>query len=217
SAGVRRPPTEHWQDSIPSNKAIAIRLRAIGHKLGKDYSAAVTAYHEALKIQRSISPESDGVAITLNSLADAEQLNKDYPAAERDYREALRIAKINKDDEGIAIYTGNLAALALDREQWAEAESLAREALPLSEKVGRLELIADDCHRLAQAILKQNPARVGATRPVQESALSDREGSPLQEALSLSRRAVEIYTRLRHPDLQSVQETLAEIEEKLKK
>jgi hypothetical protein len=51
---------------------------------------------------------------------------------------------------------------------------------------------------------------------VQESALSDREGSPLQEALSLSRRAVEIYTRLRHPDLQSAQETLAEIELKLK-
>ncbi len=28
--------------------------------------------------------------------------------------------------------TGNLADLALDREQWAEAEQLAREALPLS-------------------------------------------------------------------------------------
>jgi hypothetical protein len=34
----------------------------------------------------------------------------------------------------------------------------------------------------------------------------------LDEALSLSRRAVEIYTRLRHPSLQSAQETLAEIE-----
>ena len=94
--------------------------------------------------------------LTLNDLAGAEQLNKDYPAAERDYREALRIAKIIKDDEGIAIYTGNLAELALDREQWAEAESLAREALALAEKVGRQELIASDCHRLAKALLKQN-------------------------------------------------------------
>ena len=90
--------------------------------------------------------------------------NKDYPAAERDYREALRIAKINKNNEHIAIYTGNLAVLALDREQWAEAESLAREALALAEKVGRQELIAGDCHRLAKALLKQNT--VGARHVV---------------------------------------------------
>ncbi|WP_345297043.1 hypothetical protein [Candidatus Villigracilis affinis] len=53
-------------------------------------------------------------------------------------------------------------------------------------------MIASDCHRLAKALLKQN--------------------HNLDEALSMSRRAVEIYTRLRHPDLQSAQETLAEIE-----
>jgi hypothetical protein len=34
----------------------------------------------------------------------------------------------------------------------------------------------------------------------------------LDEALSLSRRAIEIYTRLKSPDLQPAQETLAEIE-----
>jgi len=34
----------------------------------------------------------------------------------------------------------------------------------------------------------------------------------LQEVLTLSRRAVEIYTRLRHPNLQWAQEMLAEIE-----
>jgi tetratricopeptide (TPR) repeat protein len=201
---------EHWQDSTPSNKAAAICLRGIGYELNKDYPAAIAAYREMLDIFRSISPESDEVAIALSNLADSEKANKDYPAAERDYREALRIAKIIKDDEGTAIYTGNLAALALDREQWTEAESLAREALPLDEKVGRQELIAGDCHRLAKALLKQNP--VGVTRPVQESTLSDREGSPLQEALSLSRRAVEIFTHLRHPNLQSAQETLSKIE-----
>jgi tetratricopeptide (TPR) repeat protein len=184
---------EHWQDSTPRDKAFAIRLRGLGHKLNKDYPAAIAAYREALDIYRSISPESDDVALALNSLASAEKANQDYPTAERDYREALRIAKIIKDNEGIANYTGNLAGLALDREQWAEAESLAREALALSEKVGRQELIAADCHRLAKALLKQ-----------------DRN---LEEALSMSRRAVEIFTRLRQQDnLQSAQETLAEIE-----
>ncbi len=209
--------TEHWQDSTSRNKATAIQLRGLGHYVEGDYFSAITAFREVVELDRSISPESEDVATDLNYLAGAERANKDYPAAEQDNLEALRIAKIIKNDELIATYTGNLAALALDREQWAEAESLAREALALDEKVGRQELIAGDCHRIAKALLKQNPAGVGATRPVQESALSDREGSPLHEALSLSRRAVEIYTRLRHPDLQSAQETLAEIEEALKK
>jgi tetratricopeptide (TPR) repeat protein len=128
----------------------------------------------------------------LNDLAGVECESKDYAAAERDYREALRIAKKVNYQEGVATYTGNLAALALDREQWAEAESLAREALALAEKVGRQELIASDCHRIAKALLRQNKA--------------------LPEACAFARRAVEIYTRLRHPSLQSAQATLAEIE-----
>jgi len=169
-------------------------LRGTGHRLNKDYPTAIVAYREALEIHRSISPESDYIATDLNTLAEAEHANKDYPAAERDYREALRIAKKNNNQEQIAVRTGNLAELALDREQWAKAESLAREALALAEKVGRQELIAGDCHSLSKALLKQN--------------------RNLDEALSLSRRAVEIYTRLRAPDkLQEAQETLAEIEE----
>jgi tetratricopeptide (TPR) repeat protein len=183
---------EHWQNSSPRNKAFAIRLRGLGHELNNDYPAAIAAYSEALDIYRAISPESYDVALVLNDLADVEKENKDYLAAERYFHEALRVAKIIKNDEGIAMYTGNLAELALDREQWAEAESLAREALALAEKVGRQELIAWDCRVLAQALLKQN--------------------TNLDEALSLSRRAVEIYTRLRHSNLQSAQENLAEIE-----
>ncbi|MBI5952961.1 MAG: tetratricopeptide repeat protein, partial [Chloroflexi bacterium] len=188
--------TKHWQGSVPRYKAIATQLRGLGYTLNEDHPAATTAYREVVEILRSISPESDDVAIALNDLASEEYLNKDYPAAERDYREALRIAKIVKYQEGVATYTGNLAELALDREQWAEAESLAREALPLSEKVGRQELIAGDCHILAEALLKQN--------------------KNLDEALSMSRRAVEIFTRLRHPELQSAQETLGEIESAMK-
>ncbi len=198
--------TEHWQESTSFNKAAAIQLRGIGHKLEKDYPAAVAAYHEALDIYRSIYPESRDVAIILTELADTEKTNKDYSAAERDFREALRIAKIIKNDEFVAGLTGSLAALALDREQWAEAESLAREALALAEKVGRQELIASDCHSLAKVLLKQSG------KSDWQSDLQEALSPVLSEAEGLSRRAVEIFTRLRSPYLQSAQETLAEIE-----
>ncbi len=42
---------EHWQNSTPRNKAIAIQLRGIGHELNKDYPAAIAAYREALEIR----------------------------------------------------------------------------------------------------------------------------------------------------------------------
>lgn len=190
---------EHWKDSTPRQKAIVVQLQGIGHVLQKDYPAAIVAHRKVLKIDRAISPESDDVAIDLNSLAEAEHSNKDYDAAESDYREALHIAKKNNNQEHVAIYTGNLAGLALDREKWTEAESLARESLMLDEKIGHKELIASNSRRIAKALLKQNRAP---------------EASPpaLKEAEELARRAVGIFTRLRYKDLQEAQELLAEIE-----
>ena len=185
---------EHWQDSTPRNKAIAIQLRGLGHKLNKDYPAAIAAYREALEIYRSISPESDDVAIALELLWQTQNTQtKTTPPPSATTAKPCALRRIIKDDEGIAIYTGNLAALALDREQWAEAESLAREALALAEKVGRQELIASDCHRLAKALLKQNHESL-------------KKPYPCPAAPSRFTRACVI------PDLQSAQETLAEIE-----
>jgi hypothetical protein len=79
------------------------------------------------------------------------------------------------------------AELALDQEDWPTAETLAREALSLAEGVGRQELIASDCRRLAKALALQ--------------------GRP-EEGLPYTRRAVDIYTRLRSPDLENAQATL---------
>ena len=68
---------------------------------------------------------------------------------------------------------------------------LAREALRLSEKVGRQELIASVSHRLAKALMRQGKK---------------------EEALPHVRRAVKIYQKLGSPYFASIQEILAECE-----
>ena len=181
----------HWHTakSGAREQAIAITLRGLGHSFKRDHSAAIAAYREALELHRSLSIESVDVAIDLNALADAEKNSGDFAASERDYREALRVARAVGDAEGVANFTGNLAALALDREDWPGAEALAREALPLSEKVGRQELIALDNRRIAHALVRQGKAA---------------------EALPHAERGVAIFTRLGSPDLTVAQSTLDE-------
>jgi tetratricopeptide (TPR) repeat protein len=183
----------HWQTAQSGARecAFAIRLRGLGYQLKADYSAAIAGYRESLDLWRSLSAESEDVAIGLNQLASAERDSGDLAAAERDYREALRIARAVGNAEVVASITGNLAELALDRKDWPEAEALAREALSLSEKLRRQELIAWDCWVLAQALVRQ--------------------GKPT-EALSYARRAVDIYTRLGSPRLEDARAILAECE-----
>jgi tetratricopeptide (TPR) repeat protein len=183
----------HWQTAQADTRerAVATRMRGIGHQLKSDYPAAIAAYREALDLFRTLSAKSVEVAIVLNALADAVQASGDFTAAEGYYRESLRVAREVEYAQGIATATGNLSALAMDREDWPVAEALAREALPLSEKLGRQELIAHNCWMLAEALVRQ--------------------GKPA-EAMPYARRAVDIYTRLASPNLEGVRKILRECE-----
>ena len=185
--------TAHWIRARAGarERAIAIRLRGIGHQLNTDYTAAISALQESLDLRRSLAAESEDVAIGLNDLANAEKDSRDFTAAEARYREALRVARAADYAEGVAYITSNLAGLALGQQDWPTAETLAREALPLAEKLGRQQLIASNNHRLALALLRQGRA---------------------VEALPHAREAVEIYTRLGPPNLAHAQATLTECE-----
>ena len=121
----------------------------------------------------------------------SEHLFGNLGAAERHQREALRIAIAVGYSEGVAISIGDLAYLALDRKDWQGAETLARKALPLSENVGRQELIAADSLRLALALVPQGKR---------------------SEALPHALRAVEIFNRLGSPELEEARATLAKCE-----
>lgn len=182
----------HWATSGAREKAYGIRLRGQGYQLQNNYPAAIAAFRNAIVVRRAFEPERGGMAVLLNSLAEAERLTGDYVAAERDYLEALRIVKNMGDRRGMASYTASLAVLMLDRRNWPAAEALAREALMLAEIVGRQELIALNCCQMAQALARQG-------RPA--------------ESLPYAQRAVEIFTKLRYRDLADAQAVLKECEE----
>ncbi len=198
----------HWQNAGARELGIAYRIRGLGYQLEQNFDAAISTFNEAIKFLNTANPESSYVALVLNDLGKVESTAGFYEKAVAHYNEALRLTRKKDNNNRLLQYTLNLIDLLLLQEKWTEAESLTRESLALAEKVGRQELIAVDCHRLAKAI-------VGAQHAVPQPVTQ--RDARLQEALALARRAIEIYTRLRHPSLQSAQEFLAEIEEELGK
>ncbi len=183
----------HWQTAQAGarERAVAIHLRGIGHSLKKDFSVAIVAFRESLELHRTLSIESEDVASSLTELAVAERLSGDFDASERDYREALRMGAALNDRANVAVNTCQLALLMFDKRDWTQAEPLAREALSLSEKVGRQDLVAWSCYVLAKSLVRQGK---------------------LDEALPHAQRTVEIFAPLHHPDLEAAQATLVECE-----
>ena len=169
-----------------------MRLKGLAYLRAKNYDAAIACCSQALRMWEPVEKdEPDIIARGLNTLADCKRLSGDLAGAERDYREALRKARAIPYKQGIRTYTGGLAEIALDRCNWLEAAKLAREALALCEDASHQDMIAENCHRLAKALLRQGK---GA------------------EGLSYARLAENIYTKLRSPRLEAVRETRCQCE-----
>lgn len=186
----------YWHKITPSNDDLGMlsRRRGMLYELKGSYPAALDAYRETLRFWLMNATESGKPATVLNDIAGIERQLKDYDAAEQHYQEAIRIAKQHNYEESVAIYTGNRVDVALDREQWAEAEALAREALVPARKVRNRELIAVNYWRIAQALARQGR---------------------FEEGMPFARRAVEIFSSLHSPVLARAEETFREFEETL--
>lgn len=186
----------HWQQAGDAvrEQAVALYLRGQGHLRLNDYAAACSPLAQALALYRTLAAESMDVAIALNVLAYSQQASGDLAAAKASYSEALRISQKINDREGIAIYSGNLAGLALQQQDWPTAQKLAAQALQLAGDIGRQGLIAYNHHNLAAALLAQQQP---------------------SNALSHAQQAVAIYARLTSPNLALAQATLAKCQQAL--
>lgn len=107
--------------------------------------------------------------------------------AEALYQEALLIAREINSPNDIAAYTGNLAALAIDRKDFLLAEKLARQALEQAKAVGRQESIAADYRRLAEALAGQGRMDEARDNALRAEEIYRRLGSSYQPYLELSR------------------------------
>jgi tetratricopeptide (TPR) repeat protein len=169
----------------------AIHLRGHGHLLAGDRAAAIATFHEALELRRASTPLKKAVAQDLCCLADAEVEAGDNDAAQFHYHEALRVAAAVGGGPLQAYIKGRMATSALRSSDWAQAGALALAALSEMERINWLQYVAVNCHTLANALAQQ---------------------AKQVEALAYARRAVEIYSSLRSPELEMARQTLRKCE-----
>jgi tetratricopeptide (TPR) repeat protein len=178
----------HWQTAGRREQAMLRRLRGIGHYLRGNWALAQEAFETALSINRSLNVSGSDLAMSLNDVAAVQQQCKQFEAAKKNFEEAVATAQASGSLWDIATYTSNLANLAIDREQWGEAKDRARTALALAETPGDQDLLAATCCHLSRAVLHQGQPEAGRL---------------------FAQRAVDIYERLRSPNIDHARQVLA--------
>ena len=114
-----------------------INLGAVSYSLG-DLIKSERQLNEALSLSRSLGLRADS-AFALNALGDILLAEDKLTAAEADYQESLAISKDLDAKDAVAAGQLSMAALALERDNPASAESIAREVAHKTHEQGNSE------------------------------------------------------------------------------
>jgi class 3 adenylate cyclase/tetratricopeptide (TPR) repeat protein len=188
--------TDYWgrPETHLREKAAGRRLQGLLHRLRGEWAEAISAFTCALEKDRRVMPMSRDVQKDLANLSRVEIEGGRKSEGEGHLREANEAAQAVEAETGNTNNASEDAAFALANGDWSDAEAKARDALRRAEGINRLDLVADNCLRIAQAMLKQGR---GA------------------EALPHAKRAVEFYIRSGSADLEIARSVLWECEEGL--
>jgi len=146
-----------------------LNLGMIATMLG-DLEGARASLEEDLQKAQSLGLRSDE-AICLSALGDIAFAEDDLPLAGKRYQRSLEIRTQLGEKGSIATTQVSLAALALEQNHAAQAESLARQAVQefQLEKIANQQATAQDV--LAQALLAQNKLNEASTEIAAAAAL----------------------------------------------
>ncbi|MBK8167739.1 MAG: serine/threonine protein kinase [bacterium] len=113
-----------------------LQLGNIVVQMGR-YDEADSLMHGALGIYRRLAPESDGMAVTLNSLGNLSRYQGNHEAAETNYREALALHRrvLGEDHPYVATDLHNLGRLLEARGNIPEAEQMLLASMAVLDKV----------------------------------------------------------------------------------
>ncbi|MEI9944288.1 MAG: tetratricopeptide repeat protein [Chitinophagaceae bacterium] len=192
---------------------IAAALNDLGLLYNKknNYTAAETAYKEALNIRRRLvktNPETyeDGVALILNNSGNLYKDKNNYTAAEAAYKEALdirkQLAKTKPEiyEKEVALIQNNLGTLYLDKNNYSTAEAAFKESL-----------------EIFRQLAKNNPATYEPELAMAQNNLGilykDNNNyiaaeAAYKESLEIRRRLAKLNPAMHEPDLATVQNNL---------
>jgi non-specific serine/threonine protein kinase len=121
--------------------------------LQADYATARTLYEECLGIRQELG-DRQGMAYSLNNLANIAHYQADYASARSLHEESLAIRRELGDRHGIAHSLGNLASVVEVQGDYASGRALLRESLGILRELGDRHGIAHALGNLGMAVAR---------------------------------------------------------------
>ncbi len=176
-------------EPMPSVVALSMMILGLMTQSHGDFSRAMALHQESLALLRAAGHKF-GIALALNTLADAERLQGHYAQANALLQESLALHREIGDRWGIALALHHLGIVALDQGDYARAKSYNEQSVALFREVGNNWGIAKSLDVLGEVALQAGDNALATQRLEEALALYRRLEDRWGPALVLSKLAM---------------------------